>query len=201
LGSGIHYFFIIYPTQFLITGYFLQEVLKHDKKEKWISVSVVGGLALWLIFQVVIVSLQLWWARESGYIIRFINTPVTNLGVAGKVADVLVEDLHVTRQSYITHVQELDHILNYVWGTECGLDFLVNQHPHIKNGPQATESSDSNKFVYIIDRNLDHPELKQYEIEKTIDVGPLSLCVSSQGTPRMLKKHHPMLNPFIHFSE
>jgi len=201
LGSGVHYFFIIYPTQFLIIGFFLYEAVKYFEKQKEISLPIISGLCLWLILQVVIVSFQLRWSAESGYSIRFITTPASNLGVARKVADVLVDKLDITRQTYITHVQELDHILNYGWGTESGLDFLVNQHPRIKDSDQTVDSLKAAKFVYIIDRNLNHPDLKKYKIEEMINIGPISLCVSSQGTPRRLKKHHPMLNPFIHFSD
>ncbi|GAB4317665.1 MAG: hypothetical protein Kow0059_10830 [Candidatus Sumerlaeia bacterium] len=215
LGTGVHYFFIIYPAQFLLTGAFIQWVSRYFSGSRILRIAIWAILGLWLVLQGAFVTLMFDWSRRSGYIIQFIETPVANLGVCQQIADALVKDLGITRATYPTHVQELDRILNYGWGTESGLDFLVNRHPLIQDAPP--DGAPPAPFVYIIDRSLPHPDLAGFEIERQLDIGPISLCVSRQGTPRVwdprplppeelssefprpLVRHNPMMNPFIHY--
>lgn len=205
VGSGVHYFFIITPIQFLIIGYFISEILKSLRKVnkgRIIRNFVILITIIWIIYQALIVFLELHWSKRSGYIFQFIDTPVANLGVVKGIADTLVEKEGVWQYTYLKNVQILDYVVNYNWGTESGLDFVVNRHPKIKNNVPRGISNNLKpfgKFIYIVDKNMSHPKYKNYKINKTYDIGPMQIWVSYEGTPVPHQKLHENLNPFIHF--
>lgn len=194
-GSGVHYFYIIAPTQFWVIAFLLSELLewKGWKNLTFARAAVVPLFTFWIVLQGLFVGAELNWSARSGWFIQWIYLRAPNLATLKKTTSVLVDVLDVSYPDYITNVKLVDPMIGYQ-GAEQGIDFLMRIHPRDEE-PRSRSDSAQPSYYYVIDPEFEHfkplpPAIATYE------AGPVRILVSRVGEPAPLAPLHHNRNLF-----